>query len=218
MKFLRKFADNTNRNSIVNKWRKKRFKIFKEMLDGIPKPVKILDIGGTENFWIQMDFVNFPDVTITILNSQEINITLPYFKFVKGDAKDMNMFADNEFDIAFSNSVIEHVGNYNDQKKTANEIKRVAKRYFVQTPNYYFPMEPHFLFPFFQFLPLKIKIFLLMNFKMGWYEKCNSYEEVLKLINSIRLLKKRELEIFFPFCRINREKLFGLTKSFIITN
>lgn len=57
----------------------------------------------------------------------------------------MKQFQDNEFDAVFSNSVIEHVGDYEAQRQMANEIMRVGKRYFVQTPNFYFPIEPHIL-------------------------------------------------------------------------
>ena len=61
-------------------------------------------------------------------------------------------FGDGEFDVAFSNSVIEHVPP-ELQAKFASEVGRVADRYFVQTPNRYFPIEPHYQLPLFQFLP-----------------------------------------------------------------
>ncbi len=61
-------------------------------------------------------------------------------------------FGDREFDIAFSNSVIEHVPP-ELQAAFAAEVSRVADRYFVQTPNRYFPIEPHYQLPLFQFLP-----------------------------------------------------------------
>jgi hypothetical protein len=55
LKFLTKFADSSPKNSLANKWRRKRFELFKELVKSFQKPVKILDIGGTENFWIQMN-------------------------------------------------------------------------------------------------------------------------------------------------------------------
>jgi ubiquinone/menaquinone biosynthesis C-methylase UbiE len=214
LKFLTKYADNTLPNSIVNKFRRKRFKLFLNLIKDLPKPLKILDAGGTENFWVQMGFTR-PEAEITILNTEIIKTSYPNFKFILGNAKDLSMFKDDEFEIVFSNSVIEHVGDYTDQKKMADEISRVGKTYFVQTPNYYFPMEPHFLFPFFQFLPKKIQIFLVMNFNLGWFEKNRTKEEAVKTIDSVRLLKYKEFGELFTDAKIEKEKLAGFVKSFI---
>ena len=133
-----------------------------------------------------------------------------------GDARDMSQFGDGQYDIVFSNSLIEHVGNYNEQKKVADEIIRIGKRYFVQTPNYYFPIEPHFLCPFFQYLPSRLKVFLLCHFNLGWYKKIKDCQKATEIADSIRLLKEYELKQLFPDANIYREKVLGLTKSFIM--
>ncbi|MBU0560100.1 MAG: hypothetical protein KKG93_11085 [Bacteroidetes bacterium] len=116
----------------------------------------------------------------------------------------------------FSNSVIEHVGEYIDQKKFSNAIRRIAKRYFIQTPNYYFPFEPHFLFFGIQYLPVEIRAWLIRHFNLGWYEKERHYSRSLEIAKSIRLLKRKEIFELFPEAEIINEKCFGLTKSFII--
>lgn len=185
------------------------------MIKDSPKPLKILDAGGTENFWLQMGFTNPALANITILNINNIKITYPNFNFIQGSAKDLSMFKDGEFDIVFSNSVIEHVGGYNDQKKMADEIKRVGKSYFVQTPNYYFPIEPHFLFPFFQFLPASIKIFMVMNLNLGWFKKSRTKKDAVNIIDSVHLLKYKDFRGLFPDAKIEKERLAGLVKSFI---
>src|SRR5207245_6981619 len=67
-------------------------------------------------------------------------------------------FKSKSFDWVFSNAVIEHVGGWARQKEFANEIRRVAtKGYFVATPNKHFPIEPHTLLPFYQFLTPKLQ-------------------------------------------------------------
>ena len=215
MKFLQKYADNTKKDSIVNKWRRKRFAVFYELIRDIPKPVKILDAGGTENFWVQMD-VDSCEMDITLLNTESISTTLSNIKYIKGDARDLSRFGDNEFDVVFSNSVIEHVGGFDEQKKMADEITRTGKRFYVQTPNYYFPVEPHFLFPLFQFLPRRIQRFLVMNFRMGWFEKCSTKKHADEVIDSIHLLNKKQVRKLFPEGEIVKERLLGLTKSFLI--
>jgi len=213
---LNRFFDTSKINSLANKFRRKRFRIFLELIKNISKPVNILDIGGTETFWKMMEFHDPGQIKVTIINTEKINITLPNFKFIQQDARDLSGFRENEFDLVFSNSVIEHLGNYEDQKNLAGEIIRIGKKYFIQTPNYYFPVEPHFMFPMFQFLPKPLKIMLLTNFNLGWHKKCINKADALNLINSIRLLKMNEILSLFPDSNIYKEKFLFLTKSFIL--
>lgn len=200
-------------------FRNKRFLLLKLLFlsSSNTKKVRILDIGGTQEFW-EPHKSNLKNCAITILNLIKIPVTLPNFISVIGDARDMKQFKDKEFDLVFSNSVIEHVGNWEDQKKMAKEIQRVGKRYFIQTPNYYFPIEPHFFFPFFQLLPLRIKIFLIRHFTLGWRSQTKAYTKAIKAVNSIRLLKKQELQLLFPMGKVFEEKIVWLTKSFVIYN
>jgi hypothetical protein len=97
----------------------------------------------------------------------------------------------------------------------ASEIARVGKRYFVQTPNYYFPFEPHFLFPCFQFFPERLKIFMLRNFNMGWFTKCENTAVAKLLLEQNQLLKYSEFHSYFPTSDILTEKYLLLNKSFI---
>jgi hypothetical protein len=115
-------------------------------------------------------------------------------------------FRDTEFDVAFSNSVIEHVPP-ELQPSFAAEISRVSERYFVQTPNRYFPIEPHYQLPLFQFLPRRVRQALNRRFTLGWQPK-GQWEE-------ITLLSARDLRRLFPDAEIRRERLFGLSKSLI---
>jgi SAM-dependent methyltransferase len=216
MRILRTFADSSNRASYSHKFRLKRFQYFINFLEGLPRPVKILDAGGTQNFWEKMKFTSPDKAEITILNNELITVTLPNFRYIWGDIRRMNMFRNNQFDVVFSNSVIEHLASFDDMKEAAGEIIRTGKKYFVQTPNYYFPIEPHFLFPFFQFLPKKIKIFLLMKFKLGWFEKQKEIENAEKIINSVNLLTKSELLKLFPGSCLLKEQYLFITKSLIV--
>jgi ubiquinone/menaquinone biosynthesis C-methylase UbiE len=134
---------------------------------------------------------------------------------VKGDARDLK-FPDASFDVVFSNSVIEHVGELPDQCKMAEEVKRVGKRYFVQTPNKFFFIEPHFLFPCFQFLPINVRAWLAMNFKLGWFSRQSSFAQAKYLVESIKLFSRSELLALFPESNLYEEKILGMVKSFIV--
>jgi hypothetical protein len=91
----------------------------------------------------------------------------------------------------------------------------VAKRYFVQTPNRYFPIEPHFLVPGFQFLPLRVRAKLLSRFRLGWYDRVPDKREARREVESVALLSERQVRALFPAAEIYREKFAGLTKSFV---
>jgi hypothetical protein len=97
-----------------------------------------------------------------------------------------------------------------------NAMRRVAPRIYLQTPNRYFPIEPHFLFPFFQFFPLRARVWLLMRFKLGWYPRQGNLKDAVKVAKSVRLLTYNELRILFPMARIYRERFLGITKSFVV--
>jgi SAM-dependent methyltransferase len=63
-------------------------------------------------------------------------------------------FATNQFDIVFSNAVLEHTGSRSSQAAFLKEVCRVGKRFFVTTPNRWFPIEHHTGLPFLHFLPV----------------------------------------------------------------
>jgi len=175
---------------VANYFRSKRFALFIRLLE-VEKNSRILDVGGTFAFWKDLDYDN-----VTLLNVQDelSNTKINAVKYNGGKFP----FEDKEFEVIFSNSTIEHVGDFGDQKLFASEINRVSKKYFVQTPSFFFPYEPHAHIPFFQFFPSNIKIILRKIYPKSTYP----IEELL----SIRLLTKKELKYIFPFSNIIKEK------------
>jgi hypothetical protein len=97
----------------------------------------------------------------------------------------------------------------------AGEIRRVGRAYYVQTPNRYFPIEPHFLLPFFQYYPRSLRVYLARNYQPGWY-RSRQVEAAIEDAESIRLLTKKELQEIFPDGIIWQERLGLLTKSFVV--
>lgn len=125
----------------------------------------------------------------------------PGIRFVRADATRLP-FGDGEFDIAYSNSVIEHLPSAARQAY-ARELRRVGRRWFVQTPNRGFPVEPHALLPFVHWLPRPLGRALWRIGVSG-----DPYDEV-------RLLDARELQRLFPDAVIVRERAGPLTKSLV---
>jgi len=215
-RLLYKIGDPTTEKSLSSRFRRKRFEFFKSIAgDILNREIRILDVGGTTYFWEGTGFCNRPNIHITLLNLKPEPSPYPNIESISGDARDLSRFEDRSFDIVFSNSVIEHVGDFNDQMSMAKEIQRVGKRYLVQTPNYYFPMETHFLVLGWQFLPCKVRAFLLRHMRIMKRGKVRGYEESIAIVNSIRLLTKKELRKLFPRATLYCEKFFGITKSLV---
>jgi hypothetical protein len=213
---VRKLADNTVSTSSAVRMRRERFAFFLNLLHQVSKPVHILDIGGTQKFWETMECVDNKDLHITLLNLEAEKTSYRNFSSIVGDATNLTGIARDAFDVVFSNSVIEHVGGLGQQQMMAGEIQRVGRRYFVQTPNYFFPLEPHFLFPGFQWLPISVRVFLLRHFELGWKKRTPDHDEARRIVESIRLLRKRELLSLFPDAEIYEEKLWVFVKSFVV--
>jgi predicted SAM-dependent methyltransferase len=158
---LQDYVTSGNRKYLGNKYRDARFAFFQEKIEKLKKPVTILDVGGTEKYWIHRGYQDNTDIQITLLNIEKISTSHSNIVNIVGDATDLSMFQENEFNVVFSNSVIEHLYTFANQKSMANEVIRVGTYHFIQTPNKLFFLEPHYLLPFIQFAPPGLKYFIL---------------------------------------------------------
>ena len=213
--FIKSLADNSSATSLATRMRAARFSLFISLLGSIKGHVDILDIGGTQSFWNLMGGGDLGDISITLLNIEHQDVASDKFISAVGDARNMPRFGTRSFDVVFSNSVIEHVGTYDDQRRMANEVMRVGKRYFIQTPNKRFPLEPHFLFPWFQYLPGEARAQMVHRFSVGWYKRIPDIRAARAEVDSVRLLTKRQFSALFPGASIHVERFAGLAKSFV---
>src|SRR5205809_7990254 len=116
---FKKIADMREADSLITQLRRRRFVLFRALLDRLPRPVRLLDVGGTQFFWEMLGFRGDAGLDVTLLNL-EAGWARPGFRSVVRNACDMRQFADQEFDVVFSNSVIEHVGGSAAQRHAAS--------------------------------------------------------------------------------------------------
>ena len=186
----------------VRRWRSRRYEEFLHLCAVLPDE-RILDVGAGTGAALERFNATNPIVALDLVTVSSQWLEQPNVTQKQGDGTQLP-FADREFPLAFSSSVIEHVPRHL-HCAFADEIRRVADRYFVQTPNKYFIVEPHYQFPLFQFLPVRVQQALNRRFTLGWQKK-GQWEE-------ITLLSARDLRRLFPDAEIHRERVFGLTKS-----
>ena len=214
MSIIQTVSDATREGSLAHRFRARRFEFFRGLLDTVPRPVRILDVGGTEAFWHPTGLLDDPDLEITICNLSPGDDSVEgRVRFLECDACDLAVFDDDSFEVVFSNSVIEHVGDLGRMGEMAQEVMRVGQRFFVQTPSRHFPLDPHFPFPFFQFLPVPARAVLLRVLPLAWVGRIHDPGHAREVATSVRLLSERELRGLFPGAGIYKERLFGLTKS-----
>lgn len=196
-------------------FRSRRMKTFYAMFRP-NEQTQLLDIGGTPNTWIaeSRPDLRFPVTLVNLCFPDPDTRTDGRFTLVDGDATDLP-FADATFDIAFSNSVIEHMTTWERQRAFAAEACRVAKKLWIQTPARSFPLEPHVLAPFFQYLPKSLQRRLARHFTLWGLLTKPSADRVEEMLSDIRLLTYREMKQLFPDCLILKERVLGLTKSYV---
>lgn len=175
---------------------------------------RIIDIGGTEVYWrIASDHVDDPRIDIDLINLEALPTTRPNFTSIKADACDLRNFGDMSYDVVHSNSLIEHVGNWEAMSRLAQNIRRLAPAYFVQTPYFWFPIEPHFRVPLFHWMPESLRYRMILRRDMGFMSKAASVSDAVRSVQSAALLDLVQFSTLFPDAEIIRERVLGLTKS-----
>jgi 2-polyprenyl-3-methyl-5-hydroxy-6-metoxy-1,4-benzoquinol methylase len=208
-------ADNSDPRSLSHRLRRRRARLFLQLVQEFNPPVRVLDVGGTAGFWRAAGPDVLRDIDLTLLNlSPSASDALPGVQAIQGDARDLSRFHEGEFDVCFSNSVIEHVGTFFDQQAMAREVARVAEAYFLQTPNRGFPLEAHFHVPFWQFLPVALRARLHRHLTLGWMKAQPDAILARAEVEQIRLLDRREMTFLFPDGDLIEERIWGFTKSF----
>lgn len=217
----RRISNYDDLNSFGSRMRKRRAQLLLSMILEVFEEkgkVEIIDVGGTRTYWniIPVDLLRAQNVKILIINLPDTEIIHddPIFSFVEGDGRNLSNFGDKTFDIAHSNSVLEHVGNWEDMHRFAGEIARVGRKYFVQTPSFWFPVEPHCMTPFFHWLPLSIRMQLVLRFELGQWRKAADLNEAKQIVESARLLTRNKMKTMFSDAII-RTEWFLFPKSYI---
>jgi len=197
----------------VRHFRARRMRRFVREL-GVTADSTILDVGGTPLNWSLLRF----RPRIVLLNTTREQRPEPGWTFVAGDGRSLP-FRDRSFDIVFSNSVIEHVGEEAEQRRFASEAARVGRQYWIQTPDRHFPVEPHLLTPFLHLLPQRWQAWIARRFTV-WAvlvrptpDRWQFYIE--HYLNDIHLLTDSGLRELFPDAQIRHERFLGMSKSLI---
>lgn len=222
MKLIHAFQDASDPNSLVSRFRRARSRRVVELIEKTHAEkgaVRIIDLGGEADYWRMFDreMLARTDAHITLVNPGGVNDVwdADLFTVVDADACALPQYSDDSFDLVHSNSVIEHVGDWVRMEAFARECRRLAPRYYVQTPYFWFPIEPHFSAPFFHWRSEQGRARSLMKKPHGFSQKAADVGAAMRDVQHARLLDKTQFRFLYPDAVHHDEKVGPLTKSLI---
>lgn len=174
----------------------------------------VVDIGGALTFWKSVEDILKP-ARIIIYNIDDGRMKMGEQK--RSDNIELHIYdgttiphEDGFADFVLCNSVIEHVP-LAARANLAREIKRVGKKYIVQTPAREFPVELHFGMPFVHWLPRKLGRKIVPISPFGILSQANAQH----YFDQTQLLTRSEFSEFFPEATIELERVAGIPKSML---
>lgn len=223
MRLIYKLQNLDDPNSLASRMRRRRSRHVRELIEmtfAEKGRCSIVDLGGRPEYWRMFDraFLEAHKVHITLVNLEPLSdfSADPMFGQAEGSACDLRQFADGAFDLVHSNSVVEHVGDWGNVEAFAREVRRLAPRYYVQTPYVFFPVEPHFSAIAFHWLPEPVRASILLKRRLGFMPgKAKDMGDAMRAVQDARLLSKRMFRFLFPDAEQRDERFAGLTKSLI---
>jgi hypothetical protein len=210
-------AASTRAGWIDHAIQQRRVQRFQQLLRFFPahRPLRILDVGGTVEYWRGVDWSSLRPCSIELLNLDKSSTDDPAMTSVIGDARDLSLYSDRSFDVVFAHSVVGHVGTFADQAQMVRELLRVGQVCIVQTPNHAFPVDWRTRVPGFHWLPPRVQSWCFQHFALGIYPKAPDSATAWEWATQIHDLTPRTLHQLLPSATIYRERVGGFTKSLI---
>ncbi|MCM0674076.1 class I SAM-dependent methyltransferase [Micromonospora phytophila] len=192
--------------------RRRRADWLAQTFPDLPR-MHVIDLGGRLGTWTR---AAVRPARVHVVNLEQPPAEIPdWAEADRGDACDLPArIAGRRYDLVFSNSVLEHVGGHERRLRFADTVRSFADRHWVQTPYRYFPIEPHWIAPGMQFLPVRLRTALARRWPLG-HKPTRSHEAAIHQVLWTELLDRSQMRHYFPDSRILVERLAGLPKSLI---
>lgn len=198
--------------SIGERLRVARWERFRRLFPNIGD-MTVVDLGGTADMWLRAPL---RARHVHLINLEPHPAELPdWITADHADVTDSEVAAKlGSYDLVFSNSTIEHVGGHSQRRRFVAAVGQLAPLHWIQTPYRYFPVEPHFVAPGFQFLPLAARARLVRRWPLT-HSRPGTPQEGMEAVINIELLTRAEMRYLFPASVLLAERVLGLTKSLI---
>jgi len=204
--------------------RKLRFQHFIADLRCGERPLRIIDIGGTVPFWTRWWGLREEDgLHVTLVNdhiqddTDDEDSNVPFLANLRTDATTLTEDDFSQYDCVFSNSCVEHLATWRDQMRMARTIMGSRLPYFVQVPNKFAPIDPHYprpYVPFFGAYPKEVQRRLLTVSALGSGGR-HTYATAGELLTYYNPLGPEDMRRLFPDAEVVVERPMGVPMSIL---
>jgi hypothetical protein len=204
-----RLIDHNRPGSLAHRFRQQRNEEFKRRFPGLAD-MRVLDLGGTAVSWRTLG-LRARGVTLVNLDDSA-DPEEPWMEIRHADACAGGF---GEYDLVFSNSLLEHLGGHARRRQFADVVRESAPSWWIQTPYRYFPVEPHWVFPGFQFLPFRARVMICQRWNQGYTPAIKDAAAAAELVASTELVSAAEMRMYFPDSEIWFERVAGMPKSLV---
>lgn len=199
--------------SVAATFRRRRWQMLTAEFPDL-ESMSVIDLGGRASTWLGAP-VRPANVHIVNLEPPEEGATPNWIQVEHGNACELSASVlERGYDLVFSNAVLEHVGGHANRSAFAASVHRLAARHWIQTPYRYFPIEPHWLFPWFQHLPIAVRAQISRHWPLV-HTRASTRSQALQQVMEVELVSKTEMAAYFPNSLMLSERLGPFTKSLI---
>lgn len=211
MSLVEWIKDPERRGSLAARARAGRWDEFSRRFPDL-ESMRVLDLGGTPAAWQKAPR---QPAHVVAVNLDRRHRSTDNVHCVVGDACALpSSLRGERFDMVFSSSLLEHVGGHARRRQFANTVHEMADHHWVQTPYRYFPIEPHWVFPGFQFLPFPARVAVAHRWRLGHY-RARDRSAATRRVSAVELIGVTEMRSYFPASEIWFERYAGLVKSLV---
>lgn len=172
--------------------------------------MRVLDLGGTAVSW-RVSGLRADSVTVVNLDDSP-DSGEPWMKIVRGDACAGGF---GQYDLVYSSSLMEHLGGHARRQQFADVVRESAPSWWIQTPYRYFPIEPHWIFPGFQFLSFRARVMVSQHWRTIHTPAIKDRAAAIESVASVELISATEMRAYFPTSEIWFERIAGIPKSLV---
>lgn len=207
---VKALIDPDREGSVTHRFRQQRIEEFKRRFPDLAE-MRVLDLGGTAISWRVLG-IHPRSVTLVNLDAAPLHDEA-WMNVVRADACAGGF---GTYDLVFSNSLMEHLGGHARRRQFADVVQASAPSWWVQTPYRYFPVEPHWVFPGFQFLPFRARLGICRHWGTLHEPARKDLAAAAELVASTELISTTEMRMYFPGSEIWYERLAGIPKSLVV--